>query len=71
MEIPSFNSFDEIDQRLKILKLQREIDREQLKGHLNNAKSSFYPTRLLGGLGGITKKLLFSFVANKIFKKLS
>ncbi len=70
MAIPSFNSFDEIDQRLRILKLQREIDKEQLKGHVNNVKSSLYPTRLLGGFAGIAKKLLFSFVANKILKKL-
>ncbi|MCM4150266.1 hypothetical protein DHD05_01570 [Arenibacter sp. N53] len=70
MAIPSFNSFEEIDQKLRILKLQRAIDKEQLKGHLNNAKSSLYPTRLLGGFAGITKKLLISFVANKILKKL-
>ncbi|MCK0144076.1 DUF6327 family protein [Arenibacter sp. F26102] len=71
MAVPSFNSFEEIDQKLRILKLQRAIDKEQLKGHLNNAKSSLYPTRLLGGFGGITKKLIISFVANKILKKLS
>lgn len=71
MEIPSFNSFDEIDQKLTILKLQRQIDKEQLKVHFNNAKSSLYPTNLLGGFAGITKKLLISFVANKIIKKLS
>tara|TARA_R110000868_G_scaffold150063_3_gene372997 strand:- start:61822 stop:62037 length:216 start_codon:yes stop_codon:yes gene_type:complete len=68
---PSFNSFDEMDQKLRILKLQREIDKEQLKRHFNNAKSSLYPTRLLGGFAGITKKLVISFVANKILKKIS
>jgi len=71
MAKPSFNSFDEIDQKLRILRLQREIDKEQLKVHLNTAKTSLYPTRLLGGFTGLTKKLVLSFVANKILKKFS
>lgn len=66
-----FTSFDEIDQQLAILKLQREIDREQLRLHVNRIKANFYPTNLLGGVGGIAQKLIISFVAKKILKRFS
>ena len=71
MAKPSFNSFDEIDQKLRVLKLQREIDKEQLKLHINNAKSNFYPTNLLGGISGITQKLILSFVVKKLLRRFS
>lgn len=71
MAKPSFNSFDEIDQKLKILKLQREIDKEQLKLHINNVKTTFYPTNLLGGASGIAQKLIISFVVKKLLRKFS
>lgn len=66
----AFSSFDEIDQELKILRLQRQVDSEQLKFHLNGLKASFYPTNILGGFKGVAKKLLLSFVAKKILKKM-
>ncbi|MDX1769627.1 MAG: DUF6327 family protein [Arenibacter troitsensis] len=70
MKKSEFSSFNEIDQELKILRLQRQVDREQLKFHLNGLKSNFYPTNILGGFKGVAKKLLLSFVAKKILKKL-
>tara|TARA_R110000868_G_scaffold94823_2_gene261275 strand:- start:513 stop:728 length:216 start_codon:yes stop_codon:yes gene_type:complete len=66
-----FTSFDEIDQRLAILKLQREIDKEQLRLHINRTKANFYPTNFLGGLSGIAQKLMISFIAKKILKRFS
>ncbi|MDL5510279.1 DUF6327 family protein [Arenibacter sp. M-2] len=66
-----FTSFEEIDQRLTILKLQREIDKEQLRLHVNRTKANFYPTKLLGGVGGIAQKLLISFVAKKLLKRFN
>lgn len=68
---PSFKSFDEIDQKLRVLKLQREIDKEQLKLDINNVKSNFYPTKLLGGISGIVQKLIISFVIKKLMRKFS
>lgn len=66
-----FTSFEEIDQQLAILKLQREIDREQLRLHVNRTKAKFYPTNLLGGVGGIAQKFIISFVAKRILKRFS
>ena len=64
-----YKSFTEIDQDLKILKLQQEIDRENLKLTFRTAKSNLYPTNMLGGLGGIIKKLAISMIAKKLLKK--
>ena len=66
-----FTSFDEIDQRLAILKIKREIDKEQLRLHINRTKAHFYPTNFLGGLSGIAQKLMISFIAKKILKRFS
>ncbi len=64
-----YTSFKEIDQDLKILKLQQEIDKENLKLNFQMAKNSIYPTNLMGGLGGIVKNLVISLVAKKLLKK--
>lgn len=64
-----YTSFHQIDQDLKILKLQQEIDRENLKLTFQNTKSNLYPTSLLGGVGGILKKLVISMFAKKLLKK--
>jgi len=64
-----FNSFEEIDNRLKILRLQREIEMEQFKLRLNVAKDSIQPAALMGGVGKWTKGLLISFVLNKILRR--
>ena len=64
-----YNSFEEIDYKLKVLRLQREIDMEQVKLHLKDAKSNLLPNALLGGMGKWTKSLLISFIANKILRR--
>ncbi|MGB7395084.1 MAG: DUF6327 family protein [Pricia sp.] len=66
-----YSSFDEIDQDLKILKLERDIDRENLKMTFRQAKSNLYPTSLLGGVGGIVKKFLISLFAKKVLNRFS
>ncbi|HUH46483.1 MAG TPA: hypothetical protein VLZ54_04965 [Arenibacter sp.] len=64
-----FNSFEEIDYRLKVLRLQREIEMEQVKLHFKGAKSNLLPNALMGGVGKWTKGLLISFIANKILRR--
>jgi hypothetical protein len=64
-----FNSFEEIDNRLKILRLQREIEMEQFKLRLNMTKDAIQPTALMGEVGKWTKGLLISFVINKILRR--
>lgn len=66
-----YSSFEQINKDLKILRLEREVDKEQLKLNIEQLKNSFYPTSLLGGLGGITKKFLLTMVIKKFVKKLS
>ncbi len=61
-----YNSFVEIDERLQILRLQREIDKESIKLHLNQAKSSLNPTRWIGGFNGLIQKVILTFAINKI-----
>lgn len=61
-----YNSFSEIDARLRILKLQREIDTESLKLRLNRTKANLYPTSLLGGTKGILQKILLTFAIKKL-----
>ncbi len=68
---PVFTSFEEIDHRLKILKLQRQIEMEQIKMHVQEAKNSFVPTALIGSMGKWSKRLFITFITRKILKKIS
>lgn len=70
MSEKEYTSFEQINKDLRILKLQREVDKEQLKLNIEQLKTSMYPTSLLGGVGGITKKFLLTLFIKKIVKKL-
>ncbi len=61
-----YRSFSEIDDRLRILKLRREIDKESIKLHLKQAKFNFYPLQLMGGVSGIVQKIALTFAVKKI-----
>lgn len=61
-----YSSFDEIDERLKILNLQREIYRESIKLNLNRAKTNLYPSRFMGGVGGLLQKVLITLIIKKL-----
>ena len=71
-----YNSFEEIDARLKVLKLQREIDKESLKLHFYRAKVDLVPSKLLQNLGstftqnGTWKNVLVAFITKKILGML-
>jgi hypothetical protein len=64
-----YTSFEEINHDLRILKLQREIDKEELKLNLQQTKNSLYPTNLLGGFGGVAQKILLTLLAKKLAKR--
>jgi len=66
MAAKTYSSFDEIDQRLKILKLQREIHLESIKFNLHNAKTNFYPMQLFGSFGGLLQKIALTFAIRKL-----
>ncbi|MGB5942559.1 MAG: DUF6327 family protein [Leeuwenhoekiella sp.] len=63
-----YSSFDEINQDLKVLKLQNQIDMEQLKLDFKDTKSSFSPLSVIGNTAGaIIKKALVVKTVNKLF----
>ncbi len=64
-----YNSFKEIDDRLRILALQREISKESLKLNLYSARRDIYPSQLLEGLGGSLQKLALTWVLKTIVAK--
>ena len=59
-------SFEEIDARLRILKLQREIDMESLKLNFNQVKMNFYPTQWMGGFSGLLQNIILTFAIRKL-----
>jgi len=72
MTLNTYNSFDEIDERLKILRLQRKIRKESFKYNLHNAKTNFYPGQLVGGFSRLLQKIVLTFTIKKlsfIFRK--
>lgn len=70
MIIRQFTSFEDINRELQILQLQRQIDAEHLKLTFEKGRSNLYPTHLLGGIGGIVKKFLFTVVLKKVVDRL-
>ncbi|MDC6389071.1 DUF6327 family protein [Maribacter sp. PR1] len=67
-----YSSFKEVDTRLKILKLQREIDQESLKLHYYHAKTDLAPLNLIKSVGtnigtnNTWKNLLLAYFAKKV-----
>lgn len=51
-----YRSFEEIDRDLKILKLQNEIDKEELKLSIKHVKREISPKVLLGNLSDLVKR---------------
>jgi len=61
-----YSSFKEIDERLKILELQREIHIENLKLNLNRFKTDLSPSQFFGGFKGTLKQLALTFAIKKL-----
>ncbi|GGK58431.1 MULTISPECIES: DUF6327 family protein [Flavobacteriaceae] len=54
----TYNSFEEIDMHLKILKLKRTIDIEHLSYNYNRVRRYLYPTNILMEIGNLLKEKL-------------
>lgn len=65
-----FSSFEEIDKRLKILKLEKEIDKESFKMDLLKFKKNISPGIFSGGIGGLIQILIISIISKKLSKLL-
>ena len=67
---PRFNSFEEIDEQLKILALKREIDKECAKLRVNDIKTHLYPVNLIRGADGVLTRVMVPYVLTRLMKKL-
>ena len=66
-----YHSFKEIDERLKVLNLRRQIDEESIKLQFNQTKTDLVPRQIRQGLGinfsqkKTVKSLLITFLSGK------
>lgn len=67
--IGKYNSFREIDEDLKILALEREINKEYTKYSLQELKTYFYPFNLIRNFDGFVAKVMIPFILTRVFKK--
>ena len=65
----SYNSFDEIDNQLKILSLQKQIYKEHIKQNVKNAKYSFSVTSIKKEVKVTLQEQLLSYIINSWIKK--
>ncbi|MBT8394356.1 MAG: hypothetical protein KJN66_05835 [Bacteroidia bacterium] len=69
-----YSSFKEIDERLKILKLETQIDKESFKHDVLKFKKNITPAILSGGIGGMVQIAILTFITknlSKIFRRES
>ncbi len=66
-----FNSFEEIDDQLKILSLKREINKERVKLKFGDLKTHLYPMNILKGLDGKLTRILVPLVFTRLLKRKS
>ena len=64
-----YNSFEEIDAQLKILELQRQIDKEYVKLECNTIKELIIPKNLLRSLENTFQGMVISILLGKVFKR--
>ena len=62
-----YSSFEQIEHDLKILKLQQQIDKEQLKANFNDMKDGFNPLGSIAStVGAIVKKAFVYKAVDKL-----
>lgn len=64
----TYSSFEEIDKDLQILRLQTEIDKEEIKLSIDQVKGGLSPVSILGNtVASILQKALVLKAVSKIF----
>lgn len=63
-----YNTFEEINKDLSVLKLERQIALEKVKLNVAKTKTELQPTQLLGGFSGILRKTLLTLLIKKFVK---
>lgn len=66
--IKQYNSFEEIDTRLKILYLKMEIDKESLKLNLKRSKIDLKCFNIIEGFKSIIQKKIGSWLTKRLLK---
>jgi len=64
-----YHSFREIDEDLKILALEREINKEYTKHSFQEIKTYFYPFNLIRSFDGFVASVIVPFILTKVFKR--
>lgn len=65
----SYNSFEEIDQQLKILQLRRSIHRESLLLHSRQIKNAILPKNWFKTFDKVIYSALFSWMLKGVLRK--
>jgi hypothetical protein len=65
----SYNSFEEINNQLKILSLQKQINKQHIKLNFKNSKTIFNVTNLKNEFKRAFQEQLFSYVVNNLLKR--
>lgn len=68
MNTNQYNSFEEIDRELQVLKLKREINKETIKYSLQRFKTDVYPSNLFDNFKGIVQHYILTFTIKNLKK---
>ena len=64
----NYNSFEEIDNQLKILSLQKQIYRERIKMNLKSAKINFNAANIKNEFKGAFQQKALTLLINNLIK---
>ncbi len=65
-----YNSFEDIDNQLKILSLQKQIYKEQIKLSFKNSKNSLRPNNIMNEFKGLLQERLLVILRSYLLQKL-
>ncbi|TYB79479.1 DUF6327 family protein [Bizionia myxarmorum] len=66
----SFNSFEEIDNQLQILSLQKQIYKERIKLSIKSSKINLKPVNIKNEFKGLLQEQLITFLRDFLLEKL-
>jgi hypothetical protein len=64
-----YSSFEDIDRELKILKLQRAIEKEHFVFSYHKAKHLFYPKNIVLEIGSLLQQKVIDLILNRFYTK--
>lgn len=65
----SYNSFDDIDNQLKIISLHKQIYKQQIKLNLKSSKASFSASHIKSEVKNTLQVKLLEFITTNLIKK--